>query len=155
MGIDPTQLRHLIKISLIDFHYALGTQNAVELLMLIAAHESHCGTWLWQNIGDGTIKENTAYGIFQMERPAYLDACVMALRYKPNHNFPEHKRIISDLRLAIITARCYMLRFIEPFPSAHDVSALAQYWKTYWNTVKGKGKIEDAIENYRIYGGVA
>jgi hypothetical protein len=36
----------------------------------------------------------------------------------------------------------------EQLPVADDISALAAYWKTHYNTPKGKGKIETFIRRW-------
>jgi hypothetical protein len=144
MSIHPIQLRTLIKEELNKLNPQLV--NGTELLMFTAAAETHCGTWLWQHTNLDEIPDNLAYGIFQMEALAYRDACNYILRYKPNYIVPPRKRLITDLQLAIWTARCYYLRFAEPIPK--DEEGLARYWKKYWNTEKGKGTIDAALWKY-------
>jgi len=31
------------------------------------------------------------------------------------------------------------------------VSALARYWKKYWNTYAGAGTVKEAVNNYNLY----
>ncbi|MFW5908832.1 MAG: hypothetical protein ACOCR8_04250 [Desulfosalsimonas sp.] len=152
MSIKPGQLRQAIRESIRDLNPQLLTEDVVELLMLTAAQESHCGKWLWQDTGDGgnEIPENLAYGIFQMEEPAFKEAMSKVLRYKP-HAPVGRRRLIFDLRLSIWCARCYYLRFPEPLPDADNPGEIARYWKKYWNTRHGAGKPEEALENYRRF----
>lgn len=147
MSIHPTQLRILIHGELTKLNPKLVT--GTELLMFMAAAETHCGKWLWQYTDSNEIPDKLAYGIFQMEALAYRDACSYILRYKPSYIIPPRKRLITDLQLAIWTARCYYLRFSEPIPE--DEEGLAQYWKKYWNTEKGKGTISQALWKYREF----
>ena len=150
--IDPKQLRQLMRLELAGLSPPLASDNAIELLMLTAAAETECGRWLWQYVpGYDGIPENLAYGLFQMEGPAYQDATRVILRYKPSFIVPPRARLITDLKLAIWCARCYYLRFIEPIPHYGNIHELAKYWKRYWNTPKGKGTVEGAEQKYNLY----
>ena len=150
--INPRQLRHLTRQELVELSPFLATNNAIELLMMTFAAESECGRWLWQHVpGPVRIPENLAYGIGQMEAMAYQDATRVILRYKPSFIVPPRNRLITDLRLAIWTARCYYLRFIEPIPHYKNVQHLAKYWKKYWNTEHGAGTAEGAEQKYNEY----
>ena len=150
--IDPKQLRHLVRLETAALSPALATDNAVELIMLTFAAETECGRWLWQHVPSLIgISDNLAYGIGQMEAPAYQDATRVILRYKPSFIVPPRIRLITDLRLAIWTTRAYYLRFIEPIPHYKDAHELAKYWKRYWNTPKGAGTVEGAEQKYNLY----
>lgn len=150
--INPDQLRILTKQELVFLNPALATDNAIELLMMTFAAETACGRWLWQHVpGSSRIPENLAYGIGQMEQAAYLESIQKILKYKPSFIAPPRNRLITDLRLAIWTTRCYYLRFIEPIPHFADIPELARYWKEYYNTPAGKGTVERAIDMYKRY----
>jgi hypothetical protein len=149
--IQPAQLRHLIKISLADLKPVLSAQNAIELLMLTAAQESHCGSYLWQDDGDPEIENHLAFGIYQMEAIGYVQAVQRLSRHYPYSRIPPRKHIIWDLKAATILARAYYASWPEPLPPWDDVEGLARYWKKYWNTEAGKGRVEDAIRNYHRY----
>lgn len=151
MSIEPGQLRQAIRSCLRELNPSLLTDNAVELLMLTAAQESHCGRWLWQETGGEKIPKSLAYGIFQMEEPAFKEAMGRVLKYRPDVIPPSRRRLIFDLRLAIWWARCYYLSFSEPLPEADDVLGLALYWKVHWNTRQGTGTVESALSNYRSF----
>ena len=147
MSIDPKQLRFLIQSELTSLDPALATDDAVEMLMLTAAAETQCGRWLWQVTSGGPFTKH-AYGIFQMEEAGFQDACSVLMRRKPDYHIPERETLITDLRLAIWTTRCYYLRFIEPFPTHKDVYEMAKYWKKYWNTPRGAGTASTAESLY-------
>jgi len=36
-------------------------------------------------------------------------------------------------------------------PNAEDIEGLAHYWKKYYNTVYGSGKVEEFVNNYKKY----
>lgn len=150
MSIHPEQLRYLINKELAELSPVLATEGATELLMLTAATETQCGRWLWQ-VTPGSTFTRHAYGIFQMEQAGYQDAISKILHYKPSFIVPPRVRLATDLRLAIWSARCYYLRFIEPIPHFKDIPGLARYWKQYWNTPAGAGTPEKAEADYRAF----
>jgi len=152
MPIDKDQLRKLVTDVLIVMR--LYSKNAVELLMLTAAQESHCGTYLEQINGP-------AQGIFQMEPNTHSDIYANYLKYKPELRTKLHRLMATygpnlgfDLNMRgniiyqIAMARVFYLRFPEPLPSHLDVDALAKYYKKYWNTELGKATVMEAKNNY-------
>jgi hypothetical protein len=149
---DPQQFRGLV----IDVLKELGLEIpysdvAVELLMLTAAHESLMGTYLRQVKGP-------ARGVFQMEPATEQDIYDNYLAFKPNlaHlvlGFRMQQTDIPDLEsnlaYQIAMARVHYYRVPEPLPKSSDPVKLAEYWKKYYNTHKGKGKVEDAVKHYK------
>jgi hypothetical protein len=149
---DPQQFRGLV----IDVLKELGLEIpysdvAVELLMLTAAHESLMGTYLRQVKGP-------ARGVFQMEPATEQDIYDNYLAFKPNlaHlvlGFRMQQTDIPDLEsnlaYQIAMARVHYYRVPEPLPKSSDPVKLAEYWKEHYNTHKGKGKVEDAVNHYK------
>ena len=150
--MNPTQLRELIGQVLMDL--GLYSKDAVELLMLTAAQESHCGYYIKQLRGP-------ARGIFQMEPATEKDIWENYLEYHK-----ELAEIVTQLRVAylyssydlwanlpyqIAMARIHYLRAPEKLPKHDDILGMAQYWKVYYNTVLGKGKVYEAVDNYKLY----
>jgi hypothetical protein len=45
-------------------------------------------------------------------------------------------------------ARLVYLRAPSPLPQDDDIEALAAYWKKYYNTDLGAGKVQDFIKHY-------
>jgi hypothetical protein len=164
--MNPIQLKALIQKVLLGMNKY--SSEAVELLMLTAAQESHCGEYITQ-IGGGP-----ALGIFQMEPATMRDIFDNYLNYrKPLKQSVEMFSSGSDLDLEgnilfqIALARVHYLRVPEAIPKRQDfqgsdagfdlyVFAMARYWKKYWNTDKGKGTVREAFDNYNRYylGGV-
>ena len=153
--IHPQQLRSLIADTLRSIN--MYSESAVELLMLTAAQESHCGRWIGQ-VGGGP-----AQGIFQMEPATLHDLWTNFLKYRKDESMPA-KRIFTQhyLRNAelnlrgnmifqIVAARLQYYRFPAALPPADDVNALAAYYKQYWNTSKGAATVQEAITNYGKY----
>lgn len=156
MNIHPNQLRHLISDVLTEI--GLYTRDARELLMLTTAQETHCGGWITQICGP-------ALGIFQIEPKTHNDIWNNFLNYKPElalkinqfYFHLEDKEIEINLNLTgnlpyqIAICRADYLREKEPLPSYNDITGLANYYKKYWNSFKGKATIEEAINNYKKY----
>jgi hypothetical protein len=157
MSINPTQLRHLI----VDVLKTAGmfSEDAVELLMMTAAQETHCGKYIEQVRGP-------ALGIFQMEpfthddiyksyikeRPSIMEI-MDAFTFKPPY-WSDHIKDLNqraNIPYQIVMARVFYMRFREKLPPRHDVHAMAKYYKKYWNSYLGKATEEEAIDNYRKY----
>jgi len=151
MGINTRNLRDLIINVLTDV--GLYSEDTEELLMLTAAVESNLGHYLNQNGG------GPARGIFQMEPTTEQDIFDNYLVYNPSllkkvreyqGLFPE-KEMVYNLAYQIIMARIHYLRVPERLPSTDDIEGVADYWKRYYNTYKGKGTVEKAVKKYITY----
>lgn len=155
--MNATQLKHLIEKTLKAFGYY--SYEAVDLLMLTAAQESLCGHYITQ------LHNGPAKGIFQMEPNTLSDIIDNYLRYKPKlyskiNNFIApvnlNLNLHGNLLFQIVIARVHYLRIPEKIPVKYSdeyayIERLAKYWKTYWNTYKGEGTINQAIQNYNKY----
>lgn len=127
----------------------LYSQDAVNLLVMIAAHESVKGTYIAQLVGP-------ARGIYQMEGATHDHILGWLKNKKPEL----HSKILSlvvdsssdtmmyDLRYATAMARVFFLRFPEALPSGSDVDAMAAYAKLKWNTNLGKATPADYKQAY-------
>lgn len=153
--MNQEQLRNFIKRTLTKVSPVMATNNAVELLMLTAAQESHLGEYIRQ------LNNGPAMGIFQMEPRTHDDICFRYLNRKGElkasilrvSNCREFDSAVLEYNLAYSTAlaRAFYRRFPEALPSATDVEGLARYWKKYWNTELGAGTVEEAVENYERF----
>lgn len=151
-GINAEQLlRQIIRPILSTI--TMWSESAENLLMGTAAQESQLGFYVKQIKGP-------ALGIFQMEPYTYADILATVVMRAQKHSiflqsytFPDDPRaLIYDLRLATIMCRLQYWRFSEELPASTDVIGLASYWKQYYNSRKGKGTVEEFIENYKITG---
>lgn len=148
--IDRDQLRELIREVLLDV--GLHSDSAEELLMLTAATESMLGTYIKQVGGP-------AEGIFQMEPRTEEDIWENFLKYKEDltnkvltYTTTSQKRDLKgNLPYQIIMARLHYYRVPERLPDPTRIEQLASYWKTHYNTYKGKGNVEEAVEKYNHY----
>ena len=154
MSINKHQLRTLIREVLKEVD--LYSESAEELLMLTAAVESELGSYIEQV---GTTKGGK--GIFQLEMATCKDIYNNWLRFKDDHFIWRvsmydgtgdlETNLKGNLPFQIVRARLHYMRVREALPDAHDIEGLAHYWKQFFNTHKGKGTIEKALEAYEVY----
>jgi hypothetical protein len=155
---NTKQFREVIQSTLKKFEELGGAKysdDAVELLIMIAAHESGLGTYLYQVKGP-------ALGVFQMEPATARDMYTNFISKKRTLDFAVSKFVPSlkscfgtdfteciatDLRYATVLARVFFMRFEEPIPKTpYD---LAVYAKKYWNTELGKASVNDYLTAYK------
>ena len=156
MSIQSDQLRSLIHQVLSRLADQAGmpelyTHDAVELLMLTAAQETHCGRYIRQVKGP-------ALGIFQMEPSSYSDLIQWLERTKPELYEACQKWVIPEVNTGfnlmgnlpyqIVMARAFYYRKPGKLPSHKNLGAVAAYWKKWFNTHLGKGTTIEAMENY-------
>jgi hypothetical protein len=147
----------------------LWSDAAERLVLGTAAHESNL-EYLEQVTGANDTTLGPALGLYQMERATYVDLVNRVIplwaRRSPRrrwidlyfemmpHRFAVElrgwppERMVGDLYLA--TAACRIRYWIVPeaLPAADDVPALASYWKRHYNTLRGKGRVDDWIRHY-------
>jgi transposase InsO family protein len=158
-GIYVEHLRaHVIQPALRTLN--LYSQDAQELLLGTAIHESACGKYLHQLGGP-------ALGIFQVEPATHMDIWRNYLRYRHTlatridalaskglrftDGTPNDEQLAANLLYSAAIARIVYLRVTEPLPSAQDVDAMARYWKQHYNTPLGAGTPEQFSSSYRKY----
>lgn len=116
---------------------------AEQLLLGTAAVESDMGTYLHQ-------KGGPALGIYQMEPDTHNDIYLNYLNFRPElkkaillaceySDRPSHSALMNNLAYATVMARVKYMRVLQKLPDNNDVEGLADYWKAYYNTSKGKG----------------
>jgi hypothetical protein len=150
--MNTRQLRELIiEPTLKDLK--LYSESAVNLLLGTAAQESLMGEYIHQ-VGGGPAK-----GIFQMEPATETDIWTHYLKYKPEladrvaalmtpHDIGGGN-LVGNLYYATAMARIHYLRKKESLPHHQDVEGMARYWKIHYNTIHGKGTVEEFIHNYQ------
>lgn len=149
--MDPQQLRKTIS----DTLQAIGlcSEDAVELLMMVAAHESGLGHYLYQVGG-------TALGAWETEPATYNDILKNYLDYRITLKLiilkalnmqimPDASFLAHNLRLAIIMARLQFLRHPDPLPDKSDLVAMGALCKAVFNSAKGKATAQEYIDDYR------
>ena len=142
--INPNHFRiYVVRPTLVimDMH----SKAAENLLVGTAITESHL-TFLKQH-GSGP-----ACGVFQIEPTTALDV----MRYvasKPKIQLPRYTGELEyalkvDLGFQTQVARLKYWMQPEPLPHEDNIMGLAEYWKTYYNTPKGAGQVEDFVLKY-------
>ena len=135
--------------------------QAEDLLVMIAAHESHLGTYLKQVSGP-------ALGPYQHEPDSLHDLYKNYLRFR----FPleellseftapgltPEENLTCNLAYATAVARLQLWRVKEPIPDPEDfplgrrdetyLMALAVYAKKHWNSALGKATPQDYFTAY-------
>jgi len=136
---NKEQFKDLIERTLKEFN--LYSESATQLLLGTAAQESQFGTYLRQ-ITKHFNPDVHAMGVFQIEkntfnwlRETYIKKDIQNL--SDFLKSKEHKELEYNLRLSIIIARLRYYIVPEALPNAEDIEGLANYWKKYYNTVKG------------------
>jgi hypothetical protein len=157
--IEPSQFRNLIIQVLQELELEIPfSTDAVELLMLTAAHESHLGSFIRQMHG------GPARGVFQMEPATEQDIHENYLKYNKNlahliEGFRMKQTNISDLEsnlaYQIAMTRVHYFRVKEALPTIEKdgVVGLASYWKKHYNTYQGAGTVAKALADYEKYAG--
>jgi hypothetical protein len=126
--------------------WGLHSDHCVELLAMIAAHESLGGKHRRQ-IGGGP-----ALGIFQIEPTTHnsvwdnsdsIRARAQRFGIKEDVN-----KLETDDRYSIFVARHYLAMDVTPLPNTPE--AMAAYCKNYWNRT-GKATPEKYLNDYRAW----
>ena len=162
MSINVQQLESLINRVLLELDEETGgkikvSPEAVDLIMMTAAHESHLGTFIKQVRGP-------ALGIFQMEPFTHDDHWIYIRDRKwLRDTFERLKEGRKDagelewnLKYAILLTRIHYYRKPEALPSKELPTKeyraeLAKYAKAYYNTVAGKATWEAYLQDYLTF----
>lgn len=138
-----TRLRLMIRQALHTYNLPCDA-SAVELLLMVAAHESGHFKYVQQINGP-------ALGLFQMEPATYKEIRKYMLRHEDRFELikcSSAERMVIDVRYAAAMARIFFMRFPEALPCATDTRGLAKYAKKYWNTEAGKATVNDYESAY-------
>jgi hypothetical protein len=126
--------------------WGLHSDHCVELLAMIAAHESIGGKHRRQ-IGGGP-----ALGIFQIEpvthNSVWDNSDTIKSRAARFGIKEDVSRLETDDRYSIFVARHYLAMDVNPLPKTPE--AMAAYCKSYWNRT-GKATPEKYLNDYRAW----
>lgn len=125
--------------------FKFRTPSALNLLLLTCAVESDFGKYHKQKGG------GPARSIYQIEPGTFTDIYTRVIKPKFPDFYCSFAEIETNDTKATIIARMKYYSIKEALPDANDVERLAQYWKRYYNTEKGKGTVEKAIQKYQKY----
>lgn len=117
--------------------------ECVELLCMIAAHESMLGKYRKQIKGP-------ALSLFQIEprtHDSIWDNCDSIGKLADKLGIERDlQSLADDDRYAVFMARCYLLMDTNPLPKT--VCEMGEYAKRYWNSDGGKASPEAYINAY-------
>lgn len=153
MSINLQQLQELVinpALSRLDLY----SEVASNLVLGTAIQESGAGKYIHQ-VGGGP-----ALGIFQMEPRTEGDLWENFIKFRPTISgalktmlAPGRDRtsqLITNLDYAAAMCRVHYLRARDPLPTdPNDIDALGRYWKKFYNTPLGAGKVEEFIYNWQ------
>lgn len=150
-GLDVDQLRANVIRPVLQ-RLDMWTPAAENLVLGTALHESHC-RYIRQIKGP-------AMGIYQIEPATHYDIHHNFLRFntllkvRVNHyagyfsgDLPDPGELIGNLFYATAMCRVHYRRVRDPLPT-NEPYALAQYWKTHFNTRLGRGTVEQAVPHF-------
>lgn len=156
MNLAKLFIEYVIKPALDHLDMAAGgkgklnSQAAINLIMMIVAHESGQLTYAKQIKGP-------ALGFTQMEPDTYHWLVQWLAKTRPHllevaaafvgSGKPE--QMVFNPQYAVCMARLNLLRFPEAIPEAEDLAGLARYAKKYWNTSAGKATEQDYLDAYQ------
>jgi hypothetical protein len=130
----------------------LWSPAAEQLLLGTAICESEGFRFRKQRIGP-------ALGIFQMEPYTHNDIWKTYLSYRPalakevtsllsRPNADKLDELEFNDKYAAAMARIKYARSNAPLPPLNNITAMAAYWKQYYNSVLGKGTIKQFIADW-------
>lgn len=120
----------------------LYSEAAVNLILGTCAQESGFGHYRHQVNGP-------AHGIMQIERRTFdWLKSVWVPKGAPDTDFEE---LIDNDEASVLYARLLYWPKKRPLPRADDVFGLAMYWKDFYNTMFGKGTVQQFVQNYRKF----
>lgn len=150
--MNAAQLRDLVikpALEKIDLY----SPEAVALVLGTACVESQCGEYLQQ------VPAGPALGIFQIEMATYEDLIKNYLDFRPEckakvmalycEGMNAKQNLTCNLLFQAAVCRLIYFRVSEKIPN--DLVGIANYWKKYYNTSKGKGTPEKFIKAYERY----
>ena len=158
-------LEHVIKPA----NNLLGVDSLAAQQLLIGTCAVESNAEFIAQLGNGPAR-----GIFQMEpathkdiwdnylkyRPTYQDVARALLSAMESENFYNsnggdgawgminNQSLTSNLLYQAVMCRIHYLRVSAPLPPANDLSALAAYWKQYYNTHLGAGTEQKFIDAF-------
>jgi len=140
---DKDQFRAFVTSVLKKYSDILGlplySESAVNLILGTCAQESAFGKYRHQIGGP-------AHGIMQIEEKTFnWLKSVWAPKGAPDVTFED---LINDDEASIIYARLLYWPKRRKLPAPDDIRGLAKYWKDFYNTHLGKGKISEFMHNY-------
>lgn len=157
-GLDVEQFRqYVVRPTLRFLDPEIPYSEAAELLMVGTAMQESRLRFLDQL----TPGPGPAYGLFQMEARTHADH-VRWLERAENATLAakiemllgdEPDRLLqlrTNLAYACAMSRVHYWRVREGLPEAADARGLGHYWKRFYNTIHGRGTVEQWLASFRL-----
>ncbi len=144
--LDPEQFRRLV-IRPVIRRLGLWSPAAERLLLGTALTESglrHLHQVRGPARGLYQIEPATLHDIYRNWLPRRAPLAEGLRMFTAPHGAVEDQ-LVWNLAYASAVARLIYCRVPEPLPRADDLTALAEYWKSHFNTAAGKGTPADFI----------
>ena len=156
-GLDPKHfVLHVIRPALTRIQR--WSPEAEVLVLGTALHESEL-RWLFQR------PNGPAMGLFQMEPSTHSDCWQNWLRYPVNADlrnavmrtasyysgdYPDPGEMRFNFLYAAAMCRVKYLRAQPPLPVRNDAAGMAAYHKNFYNSPKGKTKVDESIRHFEF-----
>lgn len=135
-------------------HLKLEAPNREQLILATGMQESR---YRYLDQLDPAGRPGPGYGLWQMEKATHDDIWKNFIRYRPEllrlmpgllipTQDPCHQMRFNMIYAAAMCAVHYR-RARHSIPDLGDINGMAVYWKTYYNTVKGAGTVEEFKKN--------
>jgi hypothetical protein len=135
----------------------LGGGDAAEELLLGTAVQESLNFKYRKQIGGGP-----GLSYYQIEKSTHNDIWENFLKYRKgladkvstllsSSSADKLAELETNDKYATAMARVHYIRVRDALPAAGDVNAQAQYWKKYYNTPLGKGKVSEYVEKWNTY----
>lgn len=155
MPLNKDKVRE--QITSVITRYRLYSPAAVELLMGTCAVESDFGSARTQKSGGpagGILQvepgtERDIWSRYILPRPALYEAVCKEFDMTFEDISDPLEKVNDDY--CILLARFKYRMVPAALPAADNILGLAQYWKRWYNTYLGKGKVSDFILKYNRY----
>lgn len=159
--LDKEQLRSLVhdtlekidlsseKADALVFNTGMVESKYVYLYQLGGSHVARglyqCEPWVAVDVCNNYLK----YRKKLMKRVA--SACYLDWKYFTHPNEQDWRDILTyNIAAQIVMCRLHYRRVIKPLPGS--LLEQAQYWKSFYNTAKGKGTVDHFIKLVEQYG---
>jgi hypothetical protein len=153
--ISVSQLRRFIVRPTLE-HIGLWSHNAEQLVICTGLQESHLR--FVDQLDRGGSWWGPALGFFQMEKATHTDhwrwlESRTELRDKVKSLMGEHpepwRQLAGNVNYAAAMCRIHYRTKPGALPSGDDLEAMGRYWKKFYNTVHGKGTVEQFVASCR------
>lgn len=149
-SVNVPQFRDLIVKPALGY-LGLSSEAAMQLVLGTAAQESGFH-WIAQEKGP-------ALGFFQTEPATLKDLYANFLAFQSKLLIPLSRllgawpgsptQLATNPLYAAAVCRLIYFRAEQPLPAADDLTGLATYWKTHYNTADGAGTVAEWVANYK------